>query len=189
MVENCTVGQFESEEESHREFSRLANLVGCFEVVEKISTSDIVFLPHWRSPVEVFIPDFLLIPRGKLIDAGWPQDDAIIVDAKKTGETIGPGLNQILDYLHARYQVGERTIRPAWAFLWPALSQHSATASIMAHQRIGNVITSWMGGPRLGGENISFFCGESRVLTIRDKGNTIEVCANALRLGRRSGSR
>lgn len=180
---NHTAGMFSTEQEADDEFNRLAELTGCFKVYRQ-KTGHIHYLPRWRDFKENYRPDFVLIPRRRLIEAGWPVGQSIVVDAKKSSIPIGPGCNQLWDYLCASYECGRRIVRPTWAFLWPARKQEKCTASLMSHQHFGTVIHGDIEHSGATPGELHFYCGEDLLLAI---GQTIRV--GNLEVGRRSGSR
>lgn len=114
--------------------------------------------------------DVLLVPLQRVLDAGW-AGGAIVIEVKRSGEKIGPGCSQLVDYLNSAWrlpQSGGVTIVPSFGFLFPAHKQHGPLASVMAHQHIGTACfrAGWL----------CCYCGESRVMSIN--------AAGGLRLGR-----
>lgn len=182
-----TAGTFATEGESHAAFYELINRLGLFQIFQKKISHQIDWLPRWRNHRETYIPDFVLLPLPKLIDAGWPAGEALIVDAKASGVEIGPVCSQLLDYLCASYMCNQVIVRPSWAFMWPVLKQKSTAASLMAHQRFGTVIDGAMKDSGMRPNEIGFYVGEGCLLRIVD--GVPSVSQKVLQYGKRSGSR
>jgi len=122
--------------------------------------------------------DLLLVPDARLLAAGW-NGGVIVVEAKRSGEKIGPGLSQLLDYLNVAWPIeGGICVLPTFGFLFPAPHQGGPVASIMAQQHIG-VAHVHHGG-------LEFWCGESRVLTVYKSG---DVRLGHVNTGRGLGAR
>ena len=107
--------------------------------------------------------DVLLIPTAKIIAAGW-WGGVIVVEVKRSGEKIGPGCNQLLDYMNSAFSLhGGVAVLPGFGFLFPASKQHGAMASVMAQQHVGTAFHHRRG-------SLDLFCGECRVLSIGQDG-------------------
>ena len=184
---SMTVGDFATEDESHQAFYELINGLELFQIFQKKISHQIEWLPRWRNHRETYIPDFVLLPLPKLIDAGWPAGEALIVDAKASGVEIGPVCSQLLDYLCASYMCSEVIVRPSWAFMWPVRKQKSTAASIMSHQRFGTVIDGAIEDSGMRTNEIGFYVGEGCLLRIVD--GVPRVSQKVLQYGKRSGSR
>jgi hypothetical protein len=122
--------------------------------------------------------DVLLLPTDRLLEQRW-QGGAIVIEVKRSGEKIGPGLNQLIDYTNAVFFVeGNIAVVPSYGFLFPICQQAGAVASLMAHQHIGSA--------SIERDVLHLYCGHSRVISIPDAG---EVRLGNLNFGRRLGSR
>lgn len=155
-----TTGTWEREEDAQNFFRDFITQAGLFQVHREVPG-----WPVWdrtRKPAHSFRADFLLVPGEKF--QNYPIG-AIVIEVKRSGENIGPGLNQLLDYMNSIW-VLDRGVRitPSLGFLFPANSPGGSIASLMAHQRIGAASYS----PRR--EAIFLYCGPCRVLTISRQG-------------------
>jgi hypothetical protein len=122
--------------------------------------------------------DVLLVPDKPLIRLGW-SGGAIVIEVKRSGEKLGPGLNQLLDYMNAAWLIGGGVpVVPSFGFLFPAPQQHGPLASIMAHQHIG---TAWFED-----DELKLYAGESKVMSVRGNG---EVDLGSTDFGRKLGAR
>ncbi len=142
--------------------------------------SEVVGVPIYRHHLQKIQDvrcDILALPIVERITLG-----GIIIDVKRSGVTIGPGISQLHDYLNSAFDVrnGIRVI-PTTAFLFPVRKQNSATASWMQHQHIGTIeVNNYT-------KNVIFFCGEERLLEFSPGG--ILLHARETRSGRKMGSR
>jgi hypothetical protein len=121
--------------------------------------------------------DLLAIPLGASgVDVG-----VLVVEVKRSGIKIGPGISQIMDYLHSVFQVRNSIgVIPTIGFLFPCNKQHGAVASWMQHQHIGTANRNWKNG-------LVFFVGEQRVLEFDSSGN-LEFYS-PLKSGKKMGAR
>jgi len=107
---------------------------------------------------------------------------AIVIDTKKSGITIGPGISQLHDYLNSVFDVQNGIqVMPTFGFLFPVRKQRCATASWMQHQHIGTIEVKPYSG------NLVFFCGEERLMEFTPGGVLIHSAGS--RSGRKMGSR
>jgi len=133
---------------------------------------------HFFQEHQAVKADVLLLPAGKLFDAGW-RSGAIVVEVKRSGEKIGPGCNQLIDYTNSVFFLPSGVaVVPNFGFLFPALKQHGPLASVMAHQHLGTAA--------IHRGSLNLFCGESRVLTLGQDGR---IDIGKLNFGRRLGAR
>ena len=184
---NITLGNFVTEDQSHDEFSRLVDATRCFRMWHEVTAKKIGELPHWRIDKSKMRVDFILQPTERLISHGWPAEDWIIVECKKSGIAIGPAVSQLIDYVRCEFEIDGQPIRPTWGFVWPAAKQAHAIASVMAHQHVGTVSTEKLRRPGYSIPRADFHCGESRMMTIEQE--RVDVLVDNLRIGRKSGSR
>lgn len=184
---NITLGDFDTEKRSHDEFARLVEATQCFRMWHEVTAKHIGELPHWRVDKSKMRVDFILQPTERLTSQGWPDDNWIIVECKKSGIAIGPAISQLIDYVRCEFEINGQLIRPTWGFVWPAAKQAHAIASIMAHQHVGTVSTEKLRRPGHSTPRADFHCGESRMMTIDLK--RVDVLVDNLRIGRKSGSR
>lgn len=129
--------------------------------------------------------DRLLVPTGKLVDAGW-QHGAVGVEIKRSGISIGPPIAQAMDYSRAVWDVdfGGIQVWLGYVFIWPMPKQSGVTASILAQHRIGSATSSahaYPSAPRL-----QFKSGETPILRVYADGS---VDVGEGRAGRRTGTR
>jgi len=131
-----------------------------------------------EADAEDYFADFLLVPKRTLIDQGW-DGGIILIEAKQSGLPIGKGLSQLLDYMGAVWTIhGGISIVPTFGFLFPALRQRMALASVMAHRHIGTAVIQH--------DTLELLCGEKRVISI---GRAGDVNLGSTDFGRKTGSR
>ena len=133
---------------------------------------------HFFQEHQAVKADVLLLPTEKLFNAGW-RSGAIVVEVKRSGEKIGPGCNQLIDYTNSVFFLPSGVaVVPTFGFLFPALKQHGPLASVMAHQHLGTAVVQH--------GSLYLFCGESRVLTLCQDGR---IDFGNVNFGRRLGAR
>lgn len=184
---NITLGDFETEARSHEVFQDLLEATDCFNWWHEVTAKAIGELPHWRDDKSKMRVDFILEPKQRLVSQGWPEDNWIVVECKKSGIAIGPAVSQLIDYVRCEFHVDGRVVQPTWGFIWPAAKQAHAIASVMAHQHVGTVSTERLRRPDYSRKRVEFHCGESRMMTITP--DNVDVITKNLRIGRKSGSR
>ena len=151
--EALTLGHWQTEAEAEEFFVSFALRSGLFKPYRQVKGEPLC--KHHFQQAKGVRADVLLFPTPRLVAAGW-QDGCIVVEVKRSGEKIGPGLNQLLDYMNTAWFVPGGAVVPGFGFLFPAPKQHGPLASLMAHQHIGTVA--------LYREHMRFLCGEARVL-------------------------
>lgn len=172
---SLTTGCWATEQQAEEYFTSFVQHSGLFIVRRQIPGS-----PLWKHPfqqIKQFRADVLLFPREELLRAGWTQG-AIVIEVKRSGEKIGLGLSQLLDYVKAGWFTRSCVVIPTFGFLFPAPKQHGPLASVMSQQRIGTIDVP--------NNAMKLLCGESRVLTFTREG-TFEI--GALSFGRKAGAR
>lgn len=105
---------------------------------------------------------------------------AMVFEVKKSDMPIGPGLNQLKDYMASVFDCGGIQVMPSFGFLFPCHKQKAATASWMAHQSMGSVCEE--------NHRIKFYSGEERLLEFSLEGRLIWSTIRP-RSGRGSGCR
>lgn len=176
-----TAGSYPTEADAVEALDRILDACGLFYVHrEKAGVCSQLRVGQTTTAVRI---DRLLTPTARLEQAGW-EDGAIGIEAKRSGEKVGPALAQMGDYLRSVFPCrGGVHVTPAWVFLWPCAKQHGDNASFMQQGRLGSV---WLGS----GGGLIFHAGEARVLTVRRSGNTWTAEPGPGRFhGRRTGSR
>jgi hypothetical protein len=173
---NSTCGQWRTEAEAEEELVRFLEKHDLFVVYRQVAGE-----PLWKHHFQAFNAlraDLLLLPDRRLIESGW-QSGAIVIDTKRSGEKIGPGLNQVIDYTNAVFYIdGGVAVVPTFGFLFPVLGQVEAVASIMAHQHLGSAF--------LEQAVLHFYCGHTRILSIAASG---DIRLGNVPIGRRLGRR
>lgn len=173
-----TCGSWEDERAAENDLATVLQAAGLFHVYRQV-----VGRPLWthcfQHPQDVRA-DMLLMPTARLIGAGWTAG-ATVIEVKRSGQKIGPGCNQLIDYLNSAWWLpdsGGVAVVPAFGFLFPAHKQHGPLASVMAHQHIGTACF-YEGA-------LYCYCGESPVLTLSAAG---EVRLGRLDFGLKAGAR
>lgn len=173
---NLTCGHWQTEAEAEEYLAQFLELSKLFVVYRQV-----VGEPLWKHHFQPFHgvrADLLLLPDSKLLGCGW-QYGAIVLEVKRSGEKIGPGLNQAIDYTNTAFYIdGGVAVVPTFAFLFPVPKQAEALASIMAHQHLGSAFFAHGG--------LHLYCGESRILSLLDDG---EIRLGRVHMGRRLGAR
>jgi len=106
--------------------------------------------------------DVLILASRRGLAAGW-REGPILFEVKRPGRPIGPGLCQLMDYLTCSWRLPNGVeVLPAFGFLFPAEKVHGPLASVMAQNRVGT--------SRLGPRGLACWCGEQRVVTVREDG-------------------
>jgi len=172
---NVTCGQWATEPEARDELERFIRANGAFRTYR----GEPLWKHHFQTQdKENFRADLLLLPNDPVIEAGW-NDGAIVIEVKRSGKKIGRGISQLIDYMNGTFYIeGGIAVVPSWGFLFPAVKQAEAIASVMAQQRLGTVTLKH-------GE-LDFYCGETRVLSIGGPG---DVRLGKRDIGRRLGAR
>jgi len=171
-----TYGDWTDERDAENAFCDFCARTGAFEVHRQVAGE-----PLWKRFTQAHQSvraDVLLMPSSRLLAAGW-DCGAVVIEVKRSGEKIGHGCSQLIDYTNAAFFLPTGVaVVPAFGFLFPALKQHGRMASLMAHQRIGTAMIRYA--------KLELFCGECRALTVDDGG---EISVGATDFGRKLGSR
>jgi len=179
-----TAPGYPTEDDACAAFDAAAERSGLFHITKE-APGDMIQPPPWKRPDGALVIDRLLIPRQKLIDAGW-KGGAIGVEIKASGLKVGPPLSQILDYLKCSW-VGPQGVRVnlGYCFLFPMQKAGHSTGSIMAQNHIGSAILRY--APENEWYRLEFFLGEqSRLIHYLNQDRT-EV--KHQHFGNRVGSR
>lgn len=173
---NLTYGDWAVEAELEEELVAILRTFDCFEIHRQI-TGKPLYQPFFKE-MKTVRADLLLIPGKRLLEAGWTQG-AILVEVKRSGERIGPGLSQLMDYLDSAFTLPSGvTVVASCGFLFPAMKQHKTVASIMQQNRIGNL--------RYERGALEFISGETHILTISaERGISVGFCDFGKHLGSR----
>jgi len=173
---NLTCGQWSTEVQAEEDLVRFLRQTQAFIIYRQV-----IGEPLWKHHFQQFHKvraDFLLLPTQKLCDYDW-QGGAIIIETKRSGEKIGPGLNQMIDYLNTAFYLGGGVaVVPSFAFLFPSPKQVEAVASIMAHQHLGSAFFRR--------HMLHLYAGECHVLSLSATG---EICLGKSITGQRLGAR
>ena len=133
--EGVALYQYATEEESVNALDRVIGRSGLFQVYrECIGT----LLGPRVAAADVHPKiDRILLPDDPLVAAGW-ELGPIGIEAKKSGEKIGPAIAQALDYAHSAFEFRKGYhVVVEWVFLWPFTYLHHDLASVMVQHRIG----------------------------------------------------
>ena len=107
-----------TEESIHSELYDVLKVTGLFSVYTEVIGHPI-FL-HPAKTYKNYRADILLIPRPKLISAGWVYG-SIIIEIKASGDNAGKAASQLLDYMDAEFVIPSNhcLIRPQFGLLYP----------------------------------------------------------------------
>lgn len=172
---NLTCGPWQTEAEAEADLVRFLQYTQAFVIYRQV-----IGEPLWKHHFQQFQSvraDLLLLPDQRLIACAW-QSGAIVIETKRSGKKIGPGLNQAIDYTNTAFYIdGGVAVVPTFAFLFPAPKQAEAVASIMAHQHLGSAFFDR--------GSLHLYCG-GRILSLSEGG---DIRLGRLTIGRRLGSR
>ncbi|MBI5725045.1 MAG: hypothetical protein HZA50_13875 [Planctomycetes bacterium] len=173
--EALTCGNWQTEEQAEQFFIEFVNATGLFGVYRQIE--GVALWKHHFQKYNGLRADVLLFPSAKLAAAGWASG-CIVVEIKRSGEKIGPGISQLLDYMNAAWRLPGGSVIPSFGFILPAIKQHGPLASVMSHQHVGTAFPDR--------DAIKFQCGELTVLRAYRDGR---VQLGGLDFGLKTGSR
>lgn len=173
---NHTCGDWHTECAAEQALVDFLEMTVWFEVYRQLP-GELLWKRHFQQHQSVRA-DLLLVPTARLIEAGW-YGGVLLIEVKRSGKRIGPGLNQLNDYLNAVWPIcGGIGVVANYAFLFPAPAQVERTVSWMANQHIGTA--------QLQHDSLDLYCGHSRVLRISESG---EIGLGRLNFGRKAGGR
>jgi hypothetical protein len=151
-----------------------------FKYVEEFRPGVPLFRHHRQSiDKDGYKCDVLALPKSKKFSAIF---GAMVFEIKKSDQPIGPGLNQLKDYMASVFDVAGVQVVPSFGFLFPCRKQKAATASWMAHQSIGSICQEEYN------QRIKVFSGEERLLEFEPDGQLV-FSTQRPKAGRGSGSR
>jgi len=163
-----TCGHWATEAEAEEYLAAFLNRTALFRVHRQVAGRP-MFQRHFQEPKGVRA-DLVLEPGPRLVAEGW-TGGALVIEVKRSGQKTGPGYSQLLDYMGTAWSLdGGVCVVANFGFLFPVEKQQGPLASIMAQQHIG---TASVDGGRL-----TFYAGESRVLTVRETGEARLGCTN-----------
>ena len=152
-----------NEDEVGKQFDRLILETGLFRYQKEVTGYMIQPFVEQAKKLK-YTPkiriDRVLFPTNKLYDLNW-FSGLIGIELKKPDTKLGPVTSQMIDYKrsvfispkNSRYMID-------FCFLYPHNKEHGPIASFMAQNGVG---TSCVWGEN-SYQNISFFCGENKVL-------------------------
>jgi len=173
--DSLTLGSWATEQDAEDWFVTFAQRSRLFRVYRQVWGEPLC--KHHFQKSSSLRADVLLFPTSTLLAAGWGAG-CVVVEVKRSGEKLGPGLNQLLDYMNTAWFVPGGAVVPSFGFLFPAPKQHGALASLMAHQHIGTAAAHR--------EWVRLLCGEARVLQFAANG---QFELGQLDFGRKIGAR
>jgi hypothetical protein len=175
MEQNETCGQFDTEKQAEDWLCGFLESTKSFKLYRQLDGFP-VFRHHMQQMQNIRC-DILALPINDQITTG-----AIVIEVKRSGEKIGPGLSQLQDYLRSVFPVKNAIcVAPTIGFLFPCPKQHRAAASWMQHQHLGTVFQADISG------NLMFFTGEERLIEFNNDGSL--RFSRASKCGRGMGSR
>ena len=155
---SLTTGTWATEALAEDFIVRFLECSGAFHVYRQPTGTPLRRYHFQDQPKRTLRADVLLTPSRRLREAGW-SGGSIVIDAKKSGVKIGPGLNQLADYLNTAWRVpGGTAVLADFAFLYPAAKQCGPLASMMAHNHVGTADVQY--------GVLRMYCGETRVLSV-----------------------
>ena len=185
-----TIGDYQDEESSRKDFDLFVSKTELFEIIGKGTTMGIKGIMIQPLPdmdnKHHYLIDRILYPTQKLIDLGWVKG-LIGVEIKKSGHKVGPSLSQMLDYLRCAWIIPQKNIKVLidYCFLWPLDKCGGCTASIMAQNRIGGVCIKY--SPHSEYFRLQFSIGEQFIIEHYLNQNRTEI--KNLQTGSKTGSR
>lgn len=137
--------------------------------------------PRFNSESRTPRIDRILVPKPRLIEAGWTHGP-IGVECKCSGKKTGPAICQCMDYGRAVFRI-DSGCRPRialeWIFLWPVEGTGGDIESVMLQHRIGRVSVNHRG-------DLVFAAGGYRAISVGKDGS---LFARELKMGRKVGTR
>ncbi len=174
-VLNSTCGNFKEEKDAEDCLFTFLQSTKLFSLYRQLD--GVPIFRHHLQQIQDVRCDILALPISDTIFTG-----AIVIEAKKTGEKIGPGISQLLDYLHSVFTVRNGIgVIPTLGLLFPCHKQNSATASWMQHQHIGTIETNDYK------RHLLVYSGEERLLEFGEDGSLL--FSKKSKSGRKMGSR
>ena len=173
-----TDGEFENEQEA---VACLHGIVEKFPEVFVLKSEVTGFYTQPRCNTENKTPriDAVLIPRKRLLDAGWTQGP-IGIECKTSGKKIGPVIAQAQDYSRAMFELHPgRDVSLRWIFIWPLEDAKGDLASIMTQNRIGSCKSTFR-------NPLEFWVAGTCAIRVDGHGG---VSAKHLAMGNKRGSR
>lgn len=173
---NQTCEGFEKEKDAQTWLESYLQSTNCFNVYSQ-AKGTMIFRHHVQADFPSVRCDVLLIPKSR-ISLG-----CIVIEIKKSGVKIGPGISQLNDYMRSVFCVGNHAVQvmPSIGFLFPCHKQHSATASWMQQQNLGSIHINEYNG------NVHFFSGEEELLRFSPSGELVKT--REKKSGKKTGSR
>lgn len=176
------VPQWETEQEAADEFDRRIEACGLFErSFKEVRGYYLAHRPN-REEKDARI-DRVLIPGGKLRDAGWGM--TIGVEIKKSGADYGHAVSQAIDYTYCNWNVGNYWMYCERIFLWPFRLSGTALQSVMLQNGVG-VVGGRFSGANYSGDSLVFQL-ERNVIVVNDNHQLTEC--HATTSGGKLGSR
>lgn len=130
-----TIGNWRTEEDSVAALDIRLTAAGLWRIYREVEGTLVQPRPRQRDK-HVRI-DRVLVPNQHAIQQGW-NHGILGIEAKRSGEKIGPALAQAIDYGRSVFTLpGGISIWLDWVFVWPVGEQKGTVASIMAQNRIG----------------------------------------------------
>lgn len=149
-----TDGFWQDEDAAKAELdARLLRCVNLFAVHPEVT--GYYLQPRYLTSEKAPRIDRLLVPKARLIDAGWTYG-VIGVECKRSGMKLGPVIAQCQDYGRAVFKSKLSSVSVAceWVFIWPLQDVRGDLASVMTQNRIGGLFA-----PRCGLLNFKTACG------------------------------
>lgn len=177
LTSRYTTGSWSTEDESAAAFDDAAGH-DLWTVYPEVS--GVLSQPRPSQPDKGLRIDRILVPRQKLIAAGW-NHGCVGVEIKRSNVKIGPPIAQAMDYSRAVWTLPTAGIKVwlDWVFIWPMEPQHETTGSILAQNRIGSASEGFS-------SRLHLRSGSSNVIRVgRDGSINIGHAANGCKAGNR----
>lgn len=140
--ERATIGQWSTESDSVAALDRVLRIGDLFRVYGEVKGTLVQPRPGQRD--KGMRIDRLCTPTAKLLNLGWTFG-AIGLEAKRSGEKIGPAIAQAMDYGRSVWELpGGMSAWLEYVFIWPMTRPAGTVESICAQHRIGHAhSTDW----------------------------------------------
>jgi hypothetical protein len=174
---NVTTGTWETEADAENALVDFLEDTGLFYIYQQVEGSPLK-LCHFKE-YQNCRADILALPSEKFLSMGW-SDGAIVFEVKRPGEKIGPAISQLWDYLNSGWKiVGGVVVVPTYAFIFSAIKQVEAIASVMAQNHIGTA--------QIKDGLLYLYCGHQLVMRVWQSGMIERMGKH--NFGKRIGSR
>lgn len=175
-----TTGNFANENDAKARLDEVILSSGMFHLYTERPGYFVQVRPGQQ--IKDFAIDRIITPTQALIANGWVHG-AIGIECKQSGNTVGPPISQMLDYMRSAFVMPDgRMIMLSMLLLWPWSGTNGPLRSVVTQQRLG-----WA-DERAGALRLSSgleFCS----ISTSDGTVTLSNTDAIVRQGRKAGSR